>query len=147
VAGATVDAIDHGVDLAGQFVMQSGGETRTKSGAWFSRKGIPKDVTDEYAALHGPRWEELFHRPASFPLSKAKADHSDWVAKIESRMAAIRAKHRGQGYDLTPHQAHGLAGEKQRAARAIYNAVVLIPLWSARAARATRRRDTRYPAR
>jgi integrase len=87
---------------------------RTKSGAYRARIGIPKDVRDDYQALHSKRWEELFHRPASFPLSKAKADHSEWVAGIESRIATIRAKQRGEGHDLTPHQAHGLAGEWYR---------------------------------
>jgi integrase len=87
---------------------------RTRSGAYRARIGIPKDVRDDYQALYGKRWEELFHRPASFPLSKAKADHSEWVAKIESRIAAIRATQRGEGHDLTPRQAHGLAGEWYR---------------------------------
>ena len=87
---------------------------RTKSGAYRARIGIPKDVRDDYRALYGKRWEELFHRPASLPLSKAKADHSEWVAAIESRIGTIRAKQRGEGHDLTPHQAHGLAGEWYR---------------------------------
>jgi len=88
--------------------------TRTKSGAWFSRKGIPKDVRDEYAALHGSRWEELFHRPASLPLLKAKVGHSEWEAGIDSRIAALRAKQRGEGRDLTQREAQALAGEWYR---------------------------------
>jgi integrase len=87
---------------------------RTKSGAYRARIGIPKDVRDDYQALYGKRWEELFHRPASLPLSKAKADHSEWVAEIESRFATLRAKNRGEGHDLTHRQAHALAGEWYR---------------------------------
>jgi hypothetical protein len=88
--------------------------TRTKSGAYRARIGIPKDVRDDYEALYGKRWEELFHRPPRLPLSKAKVDHSEWAAEIESRIATIRAKQRGEGHDLTPHQAQGLAGEWYR---------------------------------
>jgi hypothetical protein len=59
-----------------------------------ARIGIPKDVRDDYEALRGRRWEELFHRPASLPLSKAKADHSEWVAgkphSDDTRQAARR---------------------------------------------------------
>jgi hypothetical protein len=88
---------------------------RTKSGAYRARIGVPKDVRDECQALYGKRWEELFHRPASLPLSKAKADHSEWVAEIESRIAALRAQHRGEGHDLTEErQARALAGEWYR---------------------------------
>ncbi len=88
--------------------------TRTKSGAYRARIGIPEDVRDEYQALYGKRWEELFHRPASLSLSKAKADHSEWVAEIESRFATLRAQRRGEGHDLTERQARALAGEWYR---------------------------------
>jgi hypothetical protein len=87
---------------------------RTKSGAYRARIGIPKDVRDDYQALYGKRWEELFHRPASLPLPKAKADHSEWVAEIEGRFATLRAQQRGEGHDLTERQARALAGEWYR---------------------------------
>jgi len=60
------------------------------------------------------RWEELFHRRASLPLSMAKVDHSEWEAEIESRFAALRAKQRGEGRDLTQREAQALAGEWYR---------------------------------
>jgi integrase len=88
--------------------------TRTKSGAYRARIGIPKDVRDGYQALYGKRWEELFHRPASLPLSKAKADYSEWVAEIESRFATLRAQRRGEGHDLTERQARAFSGEWYR---------------------------------
>jgi len=87
---------------------------RTKSGAYRARIGIPKDVRDDYQALYGKRWEELFHRPASLPLSKAKVGHSEWEAEIETRFATLRAKQRGQGHDITHKQARALAGEWYR---------------------------------
>jgi hypothetical protein len=68
-------------------------------------------VRDDYRALYGKRWEELFHAPASLPLSKAKVLHSEWEAQIDSRIAALRAKQRGEGRDLTPKEARALAGE------------------------------------
>jgi hypothetical protein len=74
--------------------------TRTKSGAWFSRKGISHDMRDECAALHGSRWEELFGPRRQASRYRRKVDHSEWEAKIESRIAAIRAKQRGEGHVL-----------------------------------------------
>jgi hypothetical protein len=44
-----------------------------KSGAWFARKGIPKDVQVAYQALYGLGHEELFGAPASQSLTRAKA--------------------------------------------------------------------------
>jgi hypothetical protein len=32
---------------------------RTKSQTWVARKAIPKDVQDDYARLHGHRWEGI----------------------------------------------------------------------------------------
>ena len=87
---------------------------RSKSGAYKARKGIPKDVRAEYKKLHGPVWEEQFHAPAGTSLSSAKALHSEWLADIENRVAAIRASVRGEGRELTRRQAHGLAGEWYR---------------------------------
>jgi hypothetical protein len=85
--------------------------TRTKSGAYRARIGIPKDVRDDYRALYSKRWEEPFHAAASLPLSQAKMLHSDWEGQIVSRIAALRAKKLGEGHDLTQREARALAGE------------------------------------
>ena len=37
---------------------------RSKSGAYTARKGIPKDVQEEYARLYGHRWEAKLTLPA-----------------------------------------------------------------------------------
>src|SRR5262245_44061943 len=88
--------------------------TRTKSGAYRARIGIPRDVRDDYQALYGKRWEELFHAPADTPLSQAKVQHSDWEGQLVGRIAALRAKQRGEGRDLTQREACALAGEWYR---------------------------------
>jgi integrase len=90
------------------------GMTRVKSGAFKARKGIPKDVRDHYQALYGVRWEELFRAPAGCPLHRAKVLRSEWEAEIDSRIAALRAKQRGEGHDLSHREAHALAGEWYR---------------------------------
>jgi hypothetical protein len=36
---------------------------RVESGAFKARKGIPKDVRDQYKALYGVSREALFHGP------------------------------------------------------------------------------------
>jgi integrase len=87
---------------------------RTKSGACKARKGIPADIRDEYAALHGRRWEELFRAPPDVPPQRAKVLRATWEAEIETRIATLRAKKRGEGHDLTQRQAHALAGEWYR---------------------------------
>jgi integrase len=87
---------------------------RVKSGAFKARKGIPKDVRDEYQALYGVRWEELFHAPAGCSPQQAKVLRSEWEAEIESCIAALRAKQRGEGHDLTQREARALAGEWYR---------------------------------
>jgi integrase len=88
--------------------------TRVKSGAFKARKGIPKDVRDHYQALYGVRWEELFRAPAGCPLHRAKVLRSEWEAEIDNRIAALRAKQRGEGHDLSHREAHALAGEWYR---------------------------------
>ena len=85
-----------------------------KSGAWKDRIRLPKDVRREYQTLYGPAWEEKFHRPADTPSDKAVAEHAAWAAKVKSRIAALRAKQRGEGHDLTQREARALAGEWYR---------------------------------
>jgi integrase len=84
---------------------------RSNSGAFTARKGIPKDVRDEYQRLYGQGWEVQFHAEAGTPLSEAKARFNDWLAEQEVRIKAIRAGRKGEGQPLTQRQAHGLAGD------------------------------------
>jgi integrase len=85
-----------------------------KSAAWKDRIRLPEDVRREYRALHGPAWEEKFHRSADTPPDKARADHAAWVAKVRNRIAALRASKGGKGTDLTQRQADTLAGDWYR---------------------------------
>jgi integrase len=87
---------------------------RVKSGALKARKAIPEDVKDDYQALYGKRWEELFRTPAGCSPQRAKTLHGAWLEEIESRIAVLRAKQRGEGHDLTQKQALALAGEWYR---------------------------------
>jgi integrase len=93
---------------------------RVKSGAFKARKGIPADVRNEYAALHGRRWEELFRAPQDCTPQRAKALRNEWEAEIDTRIATLRAKQRGEGRDLTQKQAHALAGDWYRWFTALY---------------------------
>lgn len=90
------------------------GLTRTKSGAWFSRKAVPEGLRDTHKALYGQRHEVLFHAAADIPLSKAKVLHSEWEAEVDNRFAILSAKQRGEGHDLTRQEARALAGEWYR---------------------------------
>jgi hypothetical protein len=87
---------------------------RARSGSFRARKGIPTDVRNEYAALYGRRWEELFRAPPDCTPQRAKALRAEWEAEIETRFATLRAKQRGEGHDLTQKQARALAGEWYR---------------------------------
>jgi hypothetical protein len=75
------------------------------SGSWFSRKEMPKDIRDAYWSIYQKRREDIFRAPADCPASRAKMLFSEWQADIDSRFAALRAKHRGQGRDLTQREA------------------------------------------
>ena len=90
------------------------GLKRRKSGAWGSRKTIPEEVRPDYEALYGKHCEELFYAPTSCPPQRAKVLHSEWEAEIDSRIAALRAKQRGEARDLTQREAQALAGEWYR---------------------------------
>jgi integrase len=85
-----------------------------KSGAFKDRIRLPEDVRLEYQALHGPAWEEKFHRPADTPSDKALAEHAAWAAKVKGRIAALRSSKAGKGVDLTQKQAAALAGDWYR---------------------------------
>jgi hypothetical protein len=88
--------------------------TRAKSGAYSARKGIPKDVQDEYERLYGCRWEAKLTLPAMLKHAEAKAQHCAWLAEIETRIDTIRAKQNGGGQTLSQKQAWALAGEWYR---------------------------------
>jgi integrase len=84
------------------------------SGSWLSRKEIPKDIRDPYAAIYHKRHEEIFRAPIDCPAGRAKVLFSEWQSEIDSRFAALRAKQRGQGRDLTQRETFALAGEWYR---------------------------------
>jgi integrase len=88
--------------------------TRSKSGTYTGRKGIPKDVQEEYALLYGPRWEAKLTLPASLRWAEAKARYGEWLTEVETRIGAIRAKQRGERQSLSQKQAVALAGEWYR---------------------------------
>jgi integrase len=75
------------------------------------RKGIPKDVRDEYQRLYGQRWEAKLTLPAGMRPQDAKVRISEFSAQVESQIGAIRATQRGEGQSLTQRQAFALAGE------------------------------------
>jgi len=84
---------------------------RRKTGGYAARKVIPKDVRQLYAARYGMGWEEKLSIPAGTTPHEAKVRHSDWLAEIETRIAALRAVKMGERQPLTRRNAHALAGE------------------------------------
>jgi hypothetical protein len=83
----------------------------TKGGGYHSRIGIPRDIRGDYQALYGRGWEEQFRLPQGHSAQRARVLFSAWQADIESRIATLRAKQRGEGRDLTRREAHALSGE------------------------------------
>ena len=79
--------------------------TRSKSGAYAARKGIPKDVQDEYERLYGYRWEAKLTLPAALKPAEAKAQYGEWLAEIETRIETIRSHRNGGGQALSQKQA------------------------------------------
>ena len=86
------------------------GLVRTTDGRWFARKGIPKDVRDDYARLYGVRREAHLKLPGDLPHSEARARLGEWTADVETRIATLRAKQNGEGQPLTKLNAVALAG-------------------------------------
>jgi hypothetical protein len=68
---------------------------RSQSGAYTTRKAIPKDVQDTYERQYGPRWEAKFSLPALTRPQDAKARFAAWLAEIEARITAIRDERAG----------------------------------------------------
>ena len=87
------------------------GLTRTKTGGYRARKGIPKDIRTAYQKVFGPGWEAKLFLPAKLTLPEAKAKFAEWLAEIETRIESIRAQQRGESQALTQKQARALAGE------------------------------------
>lgn len=83
---------------------------RMKNGEFVARKSIPVDVRDAYARLYNKGWEERLTLPADTPTHEAKKRHGEWLAEIETRIAALRAAARGEGQPLTRINAIALAG-------------------------------------
>lgn len=77
---------------------------------WFARKGIPEDIRDDYARLYGVKREAQLKLPADTPRHEAKTCLGEWEAEIETRIATLRAKKRGDGRPLTKLNAVALAG-------------------------------------
>jgi integrase len=85
--------------------------SRKKSGAYTARKVIPGDVRGEYQAIYHKSSEELFHAAADVKPTRARVMFNEWLADIDTRIATMRAKQRGEAHDLTQRQAQALAGE------------------------------------
>jgi hypothetical protein len=85
--------------------------TRAKSGSFKTRKAIPKDVVSraDYQTLYGIRREALFRAPPDCTPQQAKAQHAAWLEEIESRIATLRAKQRGEGHDRAEERAATIA--------------------------------------
>ena len=90
-------------------------QRRTKSQTWVARKAIPKDVQDDYARVHGHRWEAKTTFPAALLPREAKAKAAEWASGIEQRIEAIRADQRGERQSLSQKQLMALAGEWYKA--------------------------------
>jgi hypothetical protein len=82
---------------------------RVASGAFKARKRIPADVRAEYQALYGPTWEAKLTIPAGTTplrakaLQRAKAQHAEWLAEVEGRIATLRGRN---GLAKSGHKAH-----------------------------------------
>jgi hypothetical protein len=60
------------------------GLTRTKTGGYRGRKGIPKDLRMAYQKVFGPGSEAKLFLPAKMPLPEAKAKFAEWLVEIET---------------------------------------------------------------
>ena len=86
------------------------GLKRQKTGGYAARKVIPKDVREEYARLYGVGWEEKLSLSSGCSPHEAKARCGEWLAELETRIGALRARKYGKAQPLTRHNAHALAG-------------------------------------
>ena len=84
---------------------------RNDNASWSARKRLPDHVREEYAALYGPRLEAKFHAAMGTLPHEVKRQFGEWLAEVEGRIGAIRARRNGEGIALTRQQARALAGE------------------------------------
>jgi integrase len=77
---------------------------------WFARKGIPKDIREDYARLYGVRREAHLKLPADTPRHEAKVRLGEWEAEVETRIATLRSQRKGEGRPLTKLNAIALGG-------------------------------------
>src|ERR1700688_4435850 len=85
----------------------------SKRGGFVGRKRIPSDVREAYGALHAngqPVWE-VWWRSGPMGSVQARARYREWLSKIESQIANIRAERKGDGRTLPPQEARALAAE------------------------------------
>jgi hypothetical protein len=77
---------------------------KSKSGAYTVRKVIPEDVREERffgkrskTGKIGNGHEVRFYAKPGTPHGVAKAQFSDWLAEVETRISTIRASRNGDG--------------------------------------------------
>jgi integrase len=89
---------------------------KIKSGAFKARKAIPAAVRAAYQKLYGQGWEVIFSLPAGTSPSVAKAQHAEWLALVERRVAALQSNGTNAPTQpaLTMQQADAIAGEWYR---------------------------------
>ncbi len=63
---------------------------RSKNGELIARKGIPADVREAYARLYAVKWEAQLRLPAGTSAHEAKRRLGEWLAEVETRIAALR---------------------------------------------------------
>ena len=81
------------------------GLKRTTTGAYASRKVIPRDVRPAYAAKYGNAWEEKFYLEPGVSEHEARARFGEWLADIETRVGALRAAAKNGAQPLTRQSA------------------------------------------
>jgi integrase len=84
--------------------------TRAPNGDHFSRKAIPADVRDAYAAAYGVKREALFRLEATATETQAKRAYGEWLAEVEGRIDALRAVKSGSFVSLSQRESHALCG-------------------------------------
>ena len=89
---------------------------KIKSGAFKARKAIPAAVRAAYQKLYGQSWEVIFTLPAGTSPSVAKAQHAEWLALVERRIAALQTNGTNAPSPpaFTQQQADALAGDWYR---------------------------------
>jgi hypothetical protein len=75
---------------------------RAENGRWVARKGIPKDVRDDYARLYGVRYEAQLKLSGDTPRAEARLQLAEWTAEIETRIETLRARKNGEGQSGAP---------------------------------------------